>query len=582
MVGGEDKKQGTRVKEQGVKGLKRRLTNSLFGRIFVFAAILIALNVLAQYVYTRIDFTKEKRFTLTQKTKDTLQENPHDVVITIYLDGEMPAAFKRLRNATRDMMADYKAYAKGNFDVQLVNPVEGKSAAEREAIIEELNARGITPVNIKVKTDAGFSEQLVFPVASIESNGKWMPVKLLQNLGGEAANYEESINNSIENLEYIFTSSIKKVVAGYNPRIGFTEGNGEPATPYLYDAITALSDSYVVGRVNLDSITREGLDQLKMLVIAKPLKPFTEAQKYKINYFVMKGGSIVWSIDQVRMELDSLRSGQSFLATNSALNLDDMLFEYGARVNYNIVADVNCVEIPIAMQGGPQGDVQLAPWLYYPILLPDTSNAVVKNIDHIRSEFTSTVDTIGSENVRKRIILNTSPYNKVYSSPKMFNLQMIDDQPQQQDFTSKPQPVAVMLEGNFKSVFLNRSVPQGINEAYKLPTQSQPAKMVVIGDGDIFKNQVASDGSPFSLGFDRFTERNYGNKAMLLNIADYFTNEENLIALRNKEVTVRPLDKTLIRAEKMKWQLINTLLPILLLISFATFQHYYRKHKYAK
>ncbi|RZK65150.1 MAG: gliding motility-associated ABC transporter substrate-binding protein GldG, partial [Pedobacter sp.] len=378
----------------------------------------------------------------------------------------------------------------------------------------------------------------------IESNGKRMPVKLLQNLGGEASNYDENINNSIENLEYVFTSSLKKVISGYNPRIGFTEGNGEPGDNYLYDAINTLSDSYVVGRVNLDSMTKQGLDSLKMLIVAKPLKPFTEAQKYKINYFVMKGGHVLWSIDQVRMDLDSLRSGKSFMAGNNNLNLDDMLFEYGARVNYDIIADVNCAEIPIAT-GGPRGDIQMAPWLYYPVLLPDTSNNVVKNLDNIKAEFASTVDTIGSKNVSKRIILSTSPYNKVYTSPKMFNLQMVEEEPTQKEFTSAPKSVGVLLEGSFKSVFLNRSVPEGIREKFDLPTQSKPAKMIVLGDGDVFRNQVSADGSPFPLGFDRYTQQNFGNKALLLNIVDYFTNEDNLIALRNKEVTVRPLDKTL-------------------------------------
>jgi ABC-2 type transport system permease protein len=550
--------------------------------IAVFVVAIVAINVLAQQFYTRIDFTKEKRFTLTEKTKSILASNNEDVVVTIYLDGDMPAAFKRLKNATKDMLADFKAYAKGNFKVQFVDPISGKSAEEREAIIEELYGRGIKPVNLNIKTDAGFSEQLVFPMASIESNGKWMPVKLLQNLGGEASNYDQSINNSIKNLEYIFTSSLKKVITGYNPRIGFTEGNGEPSNAHLYDAITSLADSYVVGRVNLDSITKEGLDSIKMLVVAKPQIPFTEAQKYKINYFVMKGGNVLWAIDQVRMELDSLRTGKTVMAGNNSLNLDDMLFEYGARINYNIIADVNCAEIPIAVQGGPQGDIQMVPWLYYPILLPDTSNSVVKNIDNIKVEFASTVDTIGSKNVQKRTILYTSPFNKLYTVPKMFNLQMIEQEPTQQEFTSKPQSAAVLLEGSFKNVFLNRPVPIGINENFNPGSASKAAKMVVIGDGNVFVNQLASDGSPFSLGFDRYSQQNFGNKALLLNLADYFTSDDNLIALRNKDVTVRPLDKTLVRTEKTKWQLINVVVPIALLICFAIFQHYYRKHKYAK
>ncbi|MGE6221372.1 gliding motility-associated ABC transporter substrate-binding protein GldG [Nubsella zeaxanthinifaciens] len=550
--------------------------------LLVLALAIVVVNIVAQYAYLRWDFTKEKRFTLTQKTKELLTSNDHEVVVTVFLDGDMPGAFKRLKNATKDILNDYKSYSGANFKVVFVNPIEGLSADEQNQAIQNLLEVGIRPTNINIKTDAGFAEKLVFPMAMIESNGKRMPVKLLQNLGGEAVSYDESINNSIKNLEYVFTSSLKKVISGYNPRIGFTEGNGEPDTRYLYDAINSLSDSYVVGRVNLDSITKQGLDSLKTLVIAKPLKPFTEAQKYKINYFVMKGGHVVWSLDQVRMELDSLRSGRSFVAANNYLNLDDLLFEYGARVNYDIIADVNCAEIPVATAGGPGGNIQLAPWLYYPILLPDTSNAVVKNLDNIKAEFASTVDTIGSKNVAKHIILSTSPYNKIYTSPKMFNLQMVEQEPTQKEFTSTPKSVGVLLEGSFKSVFLNRPVPEGIKEKYEVPSQSKPAKMVVLGDGDIFKNQVSGDGSPFPLGFDRYTQQNFGNKALLLNIADYFTSTDNLIALRNKEVTVRPLDKTLLRTEKTKWQLINTVVPILLLICFAIFQHYYRKTKYAK
>lgn len=566
--------QAVRNKEQG--------TRNRWLKIAFFLVVLVLLNVLGQFFYARIDFTKEKRFTLTEKTKETLRENPHEIVVKVYLNGEMPSAFKRLRNAANDLLNDYKAYSKANFKIVFINPIEGKSAEEQEQVIAELYHQGIKATNISIKTDAGFAERLVFPMAAIESDGKYMPVKLLQNLGGEASNYDQSINNSIENLEYVFTSAIRKVISGYNPRIGFTEGNGEPNNRNLYDAITALADSYVVGRVNLDSITRQGLDSLKMLVVAKPLSAFTEAQKYKINYFVMKGGSLVWAIDQVRMDLDSLRSGRSFLAANNTLNLDDMLFEYGARINYDIIADVNCAEIPISTQGGPQGNIQLAPWLFHPLLLPDTGNNVVKNLDHIKSEFASTVDTIGSKNVNKHIILTTSPYNKIYTSPKMFNLQMVEQQPTQQEFTSTPKAVAVLLEGNFKSVFLNRPVPSGIAEKYEVPAQSKATKMIVIGDGDVFSNQVAGDGSPFPLGFDRFTQRNYGNKALLLNIADYFTSTDNLMALRNKEVTVRPLDRALVRAEKTKWQLVNTVLPLLLLICFAIFQHYYRKHKYAR
>ncbi len=550
--------------------------------IFLFICTIITINVLSNYVNTRIDFTLEKRFTLTKKTKEILNNTNKDITITVFLAGEMPSAFKRLQKATKDLLNDYKAYSKANLKIEFIDPIAGLNLNEQESAIKNLLDIGIKPTNINIKNDAGFTQKLVFAMALITIDGKQMPVKLLQNLGGEAGNYEESINNSIENLEYIFTSSIKKVISGTNPRIGFTEGNAEPNNAFLYDAITTLAESYVVGRVNLDLITKQGLDSLKLLIIAKPLKAFTEAQKYKLNYFVMKGGRVVFSIDQIAAELDSLSNGTTQMALNRNLNLDDMLFEYGARINYNLIADANCAEIPVAT-GNQQGDIQMAPWLYYPILMPDTSNTLVKNIDGIRSQFASTVDTIGVNNVKKSIILTTSAYNKTYTTPKPFSLQMLAQQPNIQEFTSKSLPVAVLLAGNFKSVFVNRPVPKGITEILPQPAQSKPTQIIVIGDGDVFLNQVSTkDGSPFELGFDRYAQKNYGNKALLLNIADYFTNEDNLIALRNKEIKIRLLDKTRLRSEKAKWQIVNLVFPLLMLIFFGTFQHYYRKYKYAK
>lgn len=547
--------------------------------IFLLAIVLV--NIAAQYLYTRIDFTKERRFTLNDKSKAILKAAKQPISITVFLDGDLPAAFKRLKNATSDLLTDYRAYAGTDIKVIFADPIAGLSAAEQDTAINNLYQAGIEATTLNIKNDNGFAQKTIFPMAMIVADGKRYPVKLLQNLD-VTGNYEENINNSIQNLEYVFTSGIQKVLTGQHPRIGFTEGNGELSDLYLSDAIKSLSESYEVGRVDLNLIDKKGLDKLKLLVLAKPQKEFTEAEKYKINYFVMNGGRVLWSIDQVSADLDSLKGRPEQLAFNRKLNLDDMLFIYGARVNYNLVADANCAEIPLAM-GGPQGQIQMAPWIYYPLLMPDTANSLVKNIDNIRSEFISTVDTIGVKGVSKKVILHTSAFNKVFNAPKMLSLQMVAEQPDPRDYASVPQSVGVLLEGTFSSVFLNRALPAGIEESYAAPALSKPTKMIVIGDGDIFKNQVSSkDGSTFPLGFDRYTQRNFGNKALLLNIADYLANDDNLIALRNKEVKIRLLDKAKLRTEKLQWQLINVLVPLLLLISFAIFQHYCRKHKYAR
>ncbi|GAA4198220.1 gliding motility-associated ABC transporter substrate-binding protein GldG [Pedobacter jeongneungensis] len=550
----------------------------------VVVAVLIVVNVLGAYVFHRFDFTADKRFTLSEKTKSLLEKNEKPVIVTVFLKGELPPAFKRLQAAVSDILSDYKAYSKADFKLVYVDPLAGLSTREQDTVIYNLAQNGIEATRTTLKTESGSTEKLVVPMAMIESNGKQMPVKLLQNFN-VAGSYEENINRSIENLEYTLTSSLKKVMNGYNPRIGFTESNGELSDLQLYDARASLANNYVVGRVDLNTITKEGLDKLNMMVIAKPKKPFTETEKYKINYFVMNGGKVLWSIDQVTAELDSLRGRGGQMATNNNLNLDDMLFMYGARINYNIIADpANSAEIPVSTGAvGGQGQMQLLPWIYYPILLPDTIHSVVKNLDGIKAEFPSTVDTIGAKGVTKSYILSTSPYNKVYNTPKPFSLQMVAEQLNPKEFQSVPQNVGILLEGSFPSVFAGRPLPAGITAPFTTAVTSKPGKMIIIGDGDVFKNQVSEkDGSPFPLGFDRYSQRTFGNKALLLNIVDYFTDEDNLIALRNKEVKIRLLDKAKIKLEKTKWQFINVVAPLLLLIFFAIFQHYYRKYKYAK
>ncbi|WP_231427308.1 gliding motility-associated ABC transporter substrate-binding protein GldG [Pedobacter sp. Leaf250] len=552
--------------------------------LITIVAALILLNVIGHYYFHRFDFTADKRFTLSEKTKALLIKNQKPITITVFLDGQLPPAFKRLQAGVKDLLSDYKAYSNAEVKLVYVDPLAGLTTEEQDTVIYNMAQDGIEATRTTLKTESGTTEKIVVPAAVIEADGKQMPVKLLQNYN-VAGGYEENINRSIENLEYTFTSSLKKVINGYNPRIGFTESNEELTDLQLEDARVTLANNYIVGRVDLNSITKEGLDKLNMMIIAKPKKPFTETEKYKINYFVMNGGRVLWSIDQNNADLENLRTQNGQLATARDLNLDDVLFMYGARVNYNIIADpANNAEIPVSTGAvGGQNQMQLVPWSYYPILLPDTVHSVVKKLDGVKSEFPSTVDTIGVKGVSKSYILSTSPYNKVFNLPKPFSLQMVAEQLNPQEFQSTPQHVGLMLEGNFPSVFAGRPLPAGIVQPFTNAMSSKPTKMIVIGDGDIFKNQISEkDGSAFPLGFDRYSQRTFGNKALLLNIVDYFTDDDNLISLRNKEVKIRLLDKAKIKLDKTKWQFINVVAPLLLLIFFAIFQHYYRKYKYAK
>ncbi len=549
--------------------------------LIIALAGIVILNVLSSFFFTRIDFTAEKRYTLSEITKTILADLDDEVQVTVYLEGEFPAGFKRLRNSTADLLRDFKTYSNAHLKFDFVNPLSGDQKSQEEAY-QLLIEKGIEPTNLSVKTEDGMSQKIIFPAALITYKGRQIPVKLLQSRSGISP--EEVLNNSIQNLEYAFASAIKKISKNESGRIGFTEGHGELSDQQLSDAMKSLGDSYEVGRVDLNNIPFAGLDQLKLLIIAKPEKPFTEAEKYKIDYFLMKGGRIIWSIDQVSADLDSLRGATEQLAFAKKLNLDDMLFKYGVRLNYTLLADMNSAHIPVNVgEVGGQSQIQLLPWLFYPVFVPVSTHPLVKNLDGIRSEFPGTIDLISVKGIKSEVILSSSPFNRQMEVPVLLSLQMVEQEPDPKQFQSDPKPFGVLLEGIFPSNFKNRPIPVGISEPLAIPALAKPGKMIVLADGDIFKNQINStDGSSYPLGFDRFTREQYANKNFLLNAADYLYDDSGIISLRNKEIKLRLLDRAKIRQEKIFWQSLNIGLPIILLIACGIFQHYYRIRKYTR
>lgn len=553
--------------------------------IQLFGVILgiIVLNILAQFAFTRIDFTKEKRYTISDISINILRNLKEPVSVTVYLEGEFPSGFKRLSRATKDLLSDYKAYADGNLQFEFVDLLKERSQQEKEGIIEELENIGIYSTKLDVETESGRTNQLIIPYAIVNYNEKTIPVNLLQTRIG--LNPQEVLNNSIQNLEYAFSSAIKKVSSGGKPRVGFTEGHGELSDLQLQDAMKSLSDGYEAGRIDLASITFDGLAKLKVMVIAKPATAFSEVEKYKIDQFLMRGGKIIWTIDQVNADLENMRNsaGGEQLAFQNKLNLDDQLFTYGVRINYDLVGDMNSAQIPVSVgEVGGQAQIQLVPWLFYPIIMPISTHPLVKNLEGIKTEFINTIDTIGVANVRKTILLTTSPYNRELQAPTIVSLNMIEDTPDPERFQSPPKAVSVLLEGQFKSNFLNRAIPDGAIGGGETIAKSNYTKMLVFSDGDVFKNDVIEkDGSTLPLGFDRYTQQSFGNKTFLLNVVDFLTDDAGLIDLRTKEIQLRLLDKGKIVAEKTNWQLINTTIPLIMLILFGIFQHIYRKRKYA-
>ncbi len=552
-------------------------------QLVIVLVVIVAINILSQFSFTRFDFTKEKRYTISPVTIQILENLEQPVTVTVYLEGEFPSGFKRLKNATKDLLADYKAYAGSNLNFEFIDPMEGKNQQEQEEVFNELTQSGVEPTNLSVKTESGLSQKVIFPAAKVTAGENEIAVKLLQTRVG--SNPEEVLNNSIQNLEYAFSSAIKKATSGGKPRIGFTEGHGELSDLELQDAMKSLSDGYEAGRINLNTMTYAGLDKLKVMVIAKPAVEFSELEKYKIDQFLMHGGKIIWTIDQVNADLDSMRRSQGAeqLAFQKKLNLDDQLFTYGVRINYDLVGDMNCAQIPVSVgQVGGQAQIQMVPWLFFPLIMPVSNHPMVKNLDAIKTEFINTIDTIATKGTFKTILLTTSPFNRELAAPTIISLNMIEDTPDPKRFQSEPKPVSVLLEGTFKSNFLNRGIPEGISDFPATLENSKFTKMLVFSDGDVFKNQIGEkDGSAFPLGYDRYSQQTYGNKTFLLNAIDYLTDDSGLIGLRSKEIKLRLLDKGKLVAEKTTWQLINTLIPLIMLVLFGIFQHIYRKRKYA-
>lgn len=547
--------------------------------------VLIALGVISNISFTRFDFTKEKRFTISPISRNLMDSLKGPVRIVVYLKGDnFSSPMKRLQNATRDMLSDLQAYSHDKLQFEFVDPIAYIKAlpdSDQKAAYDSLRARGIAGEPHSVKNDNGVTQMLIFPEALVVFEGRQIAVNLLQSRIGLSD--DDVYNNSIQNLEYAFSSAIKKVTSGGKPIIAFTEGHHELTDLQLNDAMKSLSDGYEVGRLDLKTAPLSILMKVKLLVIPKPDKKFSELEKFKIDQYIMRGGRVLWALDQVNAELDSMRGhGGEQMSFPKALELDDQLFTYGVRINYDLIADMNCAQIPLSTGTvGGQAQIQMLPWLYYPIFMPVSKHPIVKNLDGIRSEFASTIDTLAIKNVTKTVLLSSSPLNKKLSAPHIISLQAVEQEPQQKEFENPTKIVAVLLEGRFKSDFLNRPVPDSLHEQVTPIPESKPTKMIVISDGDILKNDVGTDGSPYPLGYDHYMGQYFGNKNLLLNIADYMTDDSGLIALRTKEVKIRLLDRPRVRSEKLFWQLVNNIVPLALLLIFAIFQHYIRKRKYA-
>ena len=568
-----------------VKKKDIRIQNSV--QLLLSTITILLTGYILSFVSMRADLTQEKRYTLNPSTKKILSGLPEGLLVKVYLEGDMPIAFKRLRNSTQDMLDEFRLYSDNRIDYQFIDPFVNQKEREKNPMIEDLYNKGLQPTNVKMKDDKGnLSEKMIMPGAIVSYNDKVIPVNLLSKNVGMAA--EVNLNNSIQNLEYQLINALWSVTRDSVENIAIIEGHGELESSLTADLTRELEISmrYRIYRGQIDG--KAGcLDPYRIIIIAKPTVAFSEEDKFVIDQYIMNGGKVIWLIDQVNIELDSLSNGSSAAFINNT-NLDDQLFRYGVRINPVLVQDVQCSSVPvnISLQGQPPKFVP-APFLYLPLASPAAENAVSRNLNLIRCEFANTIDTVGTnDGIRKSVLLRSSSYTKLTNAPAMISLSDIKKQHERKDFNTPSQPMAMLLEGTFSSVFRNRMTDHlKIKGSFSFRESSKPTAMVVIADGDVIKNNIRR--GPYGmqiqpLGLDRFSGQTYGNKDFILNVINYLSDGSDLISLRNKEVKLRLLDKTRIRDEKIKWQTINTILPILLVAAVGILLSLLRKRKFSR
>ncbi len=574
------------------RNIKRyNLIQIIFGLI-----IIVLLNIIGSYIHSRFDLTSEKRYSLSDATKLMLNNIDDIVYFKIYLEGDdFPAGFKRLRNETKEMLDEFRAY-NNLIQYEFINPSESTNAKERNDTYKLLIERGLQPTDLQIKTNEGQSQKIIFPNALVTYKSRELPLELLRTQMGFPP--EAVLNNSIQSLEFNIASIIKKLSTVKKSKIAFIKGHGELTYKETADITAALSKDFVVERIEikgqLNSLTeRSPLDSVNLsirnkfdaIIIAKPKTSFSDKDKFIIDQFVMRGGKVLWLIDPVLASMDSIQKSGFAISINYDLNLEDQLFNYGVRLKNNLIMDINALHIPVRTgQIGNQPQMDFFPWYFFPILTPLSNHPIVNNLNAISTNFISSIDTVEVKNVDKTILLKTSSYSRIVSSPAMISLSILQKTPDQRMYQTPGQPVAVLLEGEFESVFKNRIPPTIANDdEIGFKEKSKPTKMIVISDGDIIRNQFhIPNGYPLPLGYDQFTRQTFGNKELILNVMNYLCDGSRLISIRSRELKLRLLDRTKVNNNKLFWQMFNTILPILLILIFGIVQARIRKIKYTK
>ncbi|GAB3329071.1 gliding motility-associated ABC transporter substrate-binding protein GldG [Larkinella ripae] len=549
---------------------------SFLFRFGVVLAVLAGVNLLSSFLFFRVDLTQEGRYTLSEGTENLLADLDDDLHVNVYLAGNLPPAFKRLETSIRETLAEFQARASQTLTYRFIDPTANPNEKQRADFQTQLLNKGLTPTNLRSTAEGSQrTEQLIYPWAIVSYKGRELPVLLLR--GNRSGSSEEQLNQSIENVEYELASAIRRLTAREKKVLGVTVSYTDVEPLRLSDLLATLQEFYTIKLIDLQA--SRDLVGLDGLIVPKPDRPFSEADKYKIDQFVVNGGKALFFVDGLK--IDSVGREGTY-AQPLDLNLNDLFFRWGVRVNTNIIKDLSCAFIPLNVGNmGDKPNIQLLPWRFFPLINTFGNSPIVRNLDAIYSRFTSTLDTVQAPGIAKTPLLMSSQYTKILKAPALVSYNEARQQPDPRTYDSGVQLIACLLEGRFSSLYANRILP-GDPRAAAFKAQGQPAKIVVCSDGDLLINDINyRNNTPYPLGYERFSKNTFANKDFVVNAVNYLLDDNGIITARARQVTLRPLDKIRLQEERLPWQVLNLLGPIVLVGFVGVAWQFARRKKYA-
>ena len=555
--------------------------NNNLKNLVTIIIILIVINLAGTFFFKRFDLTADKRYTLSETSLNIVNQVKEPLYIDVFLEGQFPGEFKKLQNETRDLLEEFKAY---NSDIifQFVNPLEDEE--NPDAVMQSFVERGLTPLNVTLDDKGKQTQEVVFPWAIVTYKNKSTKIPLLKNMMG--ASTAEKVVSSVQHLEYAFANGLNIVTKDKQKKIAVLRGNGEMQDGNIADFLKSIKENYYIGPFTLDSVAKspqKTLDALKkydLVIVAKPSEKFSDEEKQVLDQYTINGGKSIWLVDNVSIDMDSLyNENGATMAFPRDLNLNDMFFKYGIRIDPYIIKDIQAT--PISLATGKQGSATQYtkfPWLYSPMVYPNSSHPIVNNIDGIKFEFANPIEILKND-ISKTVLLQTTQYSKAVGTPIEVNLNMVGEKPDIKDFTKPGNfPVAVLLDGKFHSVFENRVQPF---DDKNFKSVGKKTEMIVISDGDVIKNQLDKNNQPLELGYDKWTNNLYANKEFMMNCVNYLLDDNGLINIRSKEVDLPILDKEKVYANYTYSQVLTLGVPIVILALFGLIFTFIRKKKYS-